>query len=323
MGAQTLASGNIRQAVVVFNDCSNIAVQMFGVFHKSAAECSRQLAKCAYLLQDLDGAVEFEQRALLIYQRLTGLDSALTAQSHAKLALYLNAAKHPRVCLKHLRRALFLFELISGPNHPSTCNVYSNMGTILQELGKLDVALKYHKEALARTEMVYGDQAAQTGIAHHSVGMCYALNRDLRYASMHMQQSSTILKAKMGENHMYTIRSKLLLGEFLKILKSKGGGMEKQIDALQSNLFRSLSSSSWAGRDKKMKFQSRLTVDDVLQQAYSTPDPKQVDSKPALSKKARKRAAQKAKKVAAKAEEATVANGDGDGAEAKTDTQQS
>lgn len=119
-GAAFLAQRQFGAAYQLLSESLNVHHQVFGPMHVDTANVYATLALTCYHAQESLQAIDFQQRAVIIYERVLGLDSYETAHAHMHQSLFLLSAGHLNASMKHISRALYLFELIAGPNHPDT-----------------------------------------------------------------------------------------------------------------------------------------------------------------------------------------------------------
>ena len=70
-------------------------------------------------------ALNFQQRAVYIYERVLGVDHRLTVTGYIQLAIYCQDADQVRVALRVMYRARYLLRLNCTEDHPdvATCDV--------------------------------------------------------------------------------------------------------------------------------------------------------------------------------------------------------
>lgn len=126
-GKAYLAQGRLEAAYQFLSESLGLHNQVYGPMHKDSAACYSGLALVCYHAADYEQAVEHQQRAVVICERVLGLDNSETAHAHSNLALFLHSVGNFDAALKHIRRALFLFELMCGPNHPDTAATHVSL----------------------------------------------------------------------------------------------------------------------------------------------------------------------------------------------------
>ena len=139
---------HLLHAIRSFEAACNAYTTCFGPLDHKVAQCYSYLALIFYEIGQYKYAVEHQQRVLIIYQRINGLDSINTAKAHSRLALFLHTNRLYQVALKHLHRSLFLHQLIGNTITPSVAAIYANLSTIYIELSNFKQALSYAKKAL-------------------------------------------------------------------------------------------------------------------------------------------------------------------------------
>jgi hypothetical protein len=75
------------------------------------------------------------ERAVLILERLCGLDHDSTLRAYASLSSFYVEGRMAANSLPFVRRSLYLERLIFGAEDPSICRHFSNLANTLQQLG--------------------------------------------------------------------------------------------------------------------------------------------------------------------------------------------
>ena len=97
---------------------------------------------------DYAEALCYQQKAVLMTERVLGLDHPHTITEYANLALYCFANGHVTSALKLFYRARYLALLCHGERHPEVALFDSNIGLILHAVGEFDLSLKFLENAL-------------------------------------------------------------------------------------------------------------------------------------------------------------------------------
>ncbi len=81
-GKAYLAQGQLHLAYQYLNESLGLHNQVFGPMHPDSAACYGALAMVCYHAMDYAQAVEHQQRAVVISERVLGLDHYDTAHAH-------------------------------------------------------------------------------------------------------------------------------------------------------------------------------------------------------------------------------------------------
>jgi protein TIF31 len=133
-GKTFVAQGRLDIAYELLSEALAIFHQVYGPMHADTANCYSNLAMVLYNAKDMTQALEHQQKAVIIHERVLGLDHHDTAQSYvratvvrliykfmqANLALFCHNMGKPALALGYAKRALYLGILVSGVNHPDT-----------------------------------------------------------------------------------------------------------------------------------------------------------------------------------------------------------
>jgi len=219
-GTAYLTQGSLEPAYQLLSESLNVHHQVYGPMHVDTAHVYATLALTCYHAGETAQAVDFQQRAIIIFERVLGLDSHETAHAHMHQALFLLSASSSSGsaslagCKRHMARALYLFELIAGPNHPDTAAAHINAAMIEQESGRAESGLKHVEMALERNQLALGPEHTQVALSHHTVAVAHALMGDFRNSVMHEKMAKSIYLAQLGNKHASVVRSHYWLEHF-------------------------------------------------------------------------------------------------------------
>jgi len=150
-----LAQGKFDVAYDLLSGALGIFQQVYGPLHRDTAESCSLLAR-VLRETDLKGAIQFQERALIISERVLGLDHYLTAQAYSTLACLTQIVEISKPVLVPAYRALYLNLILGDLNNLCVVDIVSNIGKILHELKEKKQSRDFIIKAIQLTENVYG-----------------------------------------------------------------------------------------------------------------------------------------------------------------------
>lgn len=108
----------------LLSEALGLIQQVHGPLHQDAGSCESNLAMVRYSAQDLPMAIAHQTRAVVINERVLGLDHHDTAHAYGNLALFCQQAGKSREALGFMARALYLGNLVAGPLSPDHGSTY-------------------------------------------------------------------------------------------------------------------------------------------------------------------------------------------------------
>lgn len=136
-GQTKIQQGYFKEGFELISEALNLLNNVYGAMHSENAQCLRMLARLSYIMGDPQEALAIQQRAVLMSERVNGIDHPYTISEYvswqtvidlfaiftvsgfqAHLALYSFANNQVSTALKLLYRARYLTLLICGDNHP-------------------------------------------------------------------------------------------------------------------------------------------------------------------------------------------------------------
>ncbi|HJK86939.1 MAG TPA: tetratricopeptide repeat protein [Candidatus Megaira endosymbiont of Nemacystus decipiens] len=169
---------------------------------KSTADLLAKIANYQRLvIYDFDAALNFQQKALKIYQGLgNDTTSDITDCLNNLGNICVDKGQYDEA-LKYYNKSLAICEKIYKEDHPSIATSLNNLGTVCQETGKYDEALKYYKKSLAIYEKIYGTDHPDVSVSLNNLGCVYSDIGKYNEALKYFQKSLVICKKIYKEDH--------------------------------------------------------------------------------------------------------------------------
>jgi len=119
-GKNFILQGRIDFAIEYLPEALDILHQVYGPMSPETAQCLTCLAKVLFDMGNFSQAVEHQEKAVLINERVLGLDHYDTLQSYTTLAVYRlerEEGADPTI-INFMKRSLYLSYLIGGQDNP-------------------------------------------------------------------------------------------------------------------------------------------------------------------------------------------------------------
>ena len=117
-GQNKIQQGFFKDGYELISEALNLLNNVYGAMHSENAQCLRMLARLSYIMGDPQEALAIQQRAVLMSERVNGVDHPYTITEYSHLALYCFANSQISTALKLLYRARYLATIVCGENHP-------------------------------------------------------------------------------------------------------------------------------------------------------------------------------------------------------------
>jgi len=176
-GMMLLQMGNFDTAFASLNAALGMYHQILGPMNKEVATCFSYIGNIMHYASDIQQALLYHHKALLIGRRVLGFDSSLPAHIHQYMGLICHKMGRNDLALEHFRRGYYLMRLAAGFPHPEACISLANVGMMYQELGNHHKAVECLKQALQHSEAMLGPNHPQ--FTSQYVACCYALSVSL------------------------------------------------------------------------------------------------------------------------------------------------
>ncbi|KAJ6648615.1 Clustered mitochondria protein like [Pseudolycoriella hygida] len=230
-GQKKIQQGCFKEGFELISESLNLLNNVYGAMHSENAQCLRMLARLSYIMGDSQEALAIQQRAVLMSERVNGIDHPNTILEYAHLALYSFANNQVSTALKVLYRARYLALLIFGDNHPDIALLDSNISLILHAVGEYQLSLQFLEHSLALNIKYFGEKSLNVAISYHLVARTQSCMGDFRSALNSEKETYAIYKQKLGENHEKTQES----SECLRHLTQQAVVLQKKMNDICSN----------------------------------------------------------------------------------------
>ena len=210
-GQSKIQQGYLKDGYELISEALNLLNNVYGAMHPEIAQCLRMLARLNYIMGDHGEAMSYQQKAVLMSERVNGIDHPYTITEYVHLALYCFANSQISTALKLLYRARYLSLLVFGEQHPEVSLIDSNIGLILHAVGEYDLSLKFLGKSLELNKRFHGDQSLKVAVSYHLVARTQSCMGDFRTALQNEKETYAIYRAQLGDDHEKTRESSICL----------------------------------------------------------------------------------------------------------------
>ena len=227
-GQAKIQQGQFKEGYELISEALNLLNNVYGALHPEITQCLRMLARLNYVMGDHVEAMACQQKAVLMSEKVNGIDHSTTITEYTHLALYCFANQQVTVALKLLYRARYLLLLNSGENHPEMAVIDSNIGLILHSVGEYEISLQFLKNALNLNVFYYGDNSLKVAVSYDLVARAQSCLGDFRSALHNEKETYSIYKQQLGEKHEKSVEC----SENLRFLTQQAVTLQKRMNEL-------------------------------------------------------------------------------------------
>jgi protein TIF31 len=107
-GQSKIQQGYLKEGYELISEAYNLLTNVYGALHPEICMCLRLLSRLNYILGDFNEAMCTQHKAVMMCERLYGVDHSQTITEYAHLSLYCFANGQVANSLKLLYRARYL-----------------------------------------------------------------------------------------------------------------------------------------------------------------------------------------------------------------------
>ncbi|XP_056675616.1 clustered mitochondria protein homolog isoform X2 [Monodelphis domestica] len=230
-GQAKVQQGFLKEGCELITEALNLFNNVYGAMHVEICACLRLLARLHYIMGDYAEALSNQQKAVLMSERVLGIEHPNTIQEYMHLALYCFASSQLSTALSLLYRARYLLLLVFGEDHPEMALLDNNIGLVLHGVMEYELALRFLENALAINAKYHGAKSLKVALSHHLVARVYESKAEFRSALQHEKEGYTIYKGQLGENHEKTKES----SDYLKCLTQQAVALQRTMNEIYRN----------------------------------------------------------------------------------------
>lgn len=232
-GQAKIQIGDLKRGHDLICESLNLLNHVFGPMHPTIAQCLRMVARLNYIMGEHSDALNYEQKAVLMSEKVNGIDHPRTIIEYSHLALYCFVNHQVTTALKLLYRARYLLLLVCGENHPEMATLDSNIGCILHAVGEYDLSYRFLKSALKLNTNFYGTKHMKVAVNYHLLARTQSCTGDFRGALQNEKETFAIYRQHLGPEHEKTKES----GECLRHLTQQAVFLAKKLNQGQASPF--------------------------------------------------------------------------------------
>ncbi|EQB78318.1 Putative eukaryotic translation initiation factor 3 subunit (eIF-3) isoform 2-like protein [Camelus ferus] len=191
-GQAKVQQGFLKEGCELISEALNLFNNVYGAMHVEICACLRLLARLHYIMGDYAEALSNQQKAVLMSERVMGIEHPNTIQEYMHLALYCFASSQLSTALSLLYRARYLMLLVFGEDHPEMALLDNNIGLVLHGVMEYDLSLRFLENALAVSTKYHGPKSLKVALSHHLVARVYESKAEFRSALQHEKEGYTI-----------------------------------------------------------------------------------------------------------------------------------
>ncbi|XP_038614939.1 clustered mitochondria protein homolog isoform X2 [Tachyglossus aculeatus] len=230
-GQAKVQQGFLKEGCELISEALNLFNNVYGAMHVEICGCLRLLARLNYIMGDYSEALSNQQKAVLMSERVLGIEHPNTIQEYMHLALYCFASSQLSTALNLLYRARYLLLLVCGEDHPEMALLDNNIGLVLHGVMEYELALRFLENALAINTKYHGARSLKAALSHHLVARVYESKAEFRSALQHEKEGYTIYKNHLGEQHEKTKES----SEYLRCLTQQAVALQRTMNDIYKN----------------------------------------------------------------------------------------
>lgn len=194
----------------IAKECGLAAVELrlslYGENHVDTAMSFNNLGGVLRALNDIQGGLTFNLRALKVWREMQGEDHIDTATALDQVSMAHLQLQNTQLALEFAEKAFSVRKKVLGLSHPDTAYSLSSLGCAYLQDRNIQKALECQQRANEISEELFGKRSVQRSAILKNMGLAYHEAKDFRPALSCFEESLEIRRELFGDRHPDTVR---------------------------------------------------------------------------------------------------------------------
>ncbi|GMM33120.1 translation initiation factor 3 subunit [Saccharomycopsis crataegensis] len=252
---------NVNLGVSLVLESLSLQEQVYGSIHPKIAEICSTLSNIYAEIGQVEVAIDYAKRSLIVGERVYGIDSYKVVLSLLNLAFLQNINGSQIASIETYQRILDILKLKSNNSidkeiseedcllasmHPLNTTVISNIGFIYSSLGLFENNIDLYGKAIELSEKFNGKESNVTMILRRNLSQLYLESGQFSSALREYNKLNHLLKKNVGLRHPITKESYLWMERLVRYTYETGkyNKMAQQSKAKQSQTLQAQTSQA-------------------------------------------------------------------------------
>jgi tetratricopeptide (TPR) repeat protein len=173
-----------------------------------------------------EDAVKFIRRALLIIEKVSGVESVEHTENLNNLGSALHRTRRYEDAKKCFEQAIIIDKKILGEDDPAVAIGHNNLGQVLIDMNSLEGAIIHLEKALEINVENFGNEHPIVASGHYNLGMALIAIGDMPRARAQLELALAKRVENFGENHPVVAEAHHGLGMLLQTIGNVPGAVE-------------------------------------------------------------------------------------------------
>ncbi|ODQ63650.1 hypothetical protein NADFUDRAFT_84276 [Nadsonia fulvescens var. elongata DSM 6958] len=217
----SIAQGKKELGLELLGESLSIHEQVYGLVHPEVSKAYSQVALLYNELDQKDLACEFGKKAVIISERVNGIDSTDTIFVYLNLALFQHANGNTIGALNAIKHAFQYWLTMFGINHPDTITTMTNIAIMLSSLKLFQEAKGWYERSLTLASDINGEQSISVATLHFMLAQSYASLGEIEESIKYMRLSHGVFLTLSGSEDKNTLDAANWIEQLEKALEGK------------------------------------------------------------------------------------------------------
>jgi len=180
-----------------------------------------------------EDAVKFIRRALLIIEKVSGVESVEHTENLNNLGSALHRMRRYEDAKKCFEQVIIIDKKILGEDDPAVAIGHNNLGQVLIDMNSLEGAIIHLEKALELNVKNLGNEHPIVASGHYNLGMALIAMGDMPRARAQLELALAKRITNFGENHLSVAEAHHGLGMLLQMIGNVIGATEHYQQAVK------------------------------------------------------------------------------------------
>ena len=197
-GMKSINEQNVEVGIDMLVQSAGIQAQISTVLHPEVAAVYQRISQICFSQNQLSKAIKYQHQALLIYERVLGLDHPTVGNSYINLACYYQSAGKFTRCLVMYQHALQIFMLNYGELCPEVVFILVSLGIMYGDsnMHEISISVLYHVVHMCLA--LYGEKSLFVAEYSHILATEYKIVKEYNAAQQNEIRALEIMKGVLA-----------------------------------------------------------------------------------------------------------------------------
>ena len=227
-GMKLITEQNYDTGLDMLTQSAGIQAQISSTLHPEVAAIYQKISQISFTQNQINKAIKYQHQAIMIYERVLGIDHPTVGNSYINLACYYQTAGKYTRCLKLYQHALQIFMLNYGELCPEVIFILVSLGIMYGDAGIHETSIGILSHVIGMCLALYGEKSLFVAEYSHILAIEYKIIKDYNSAQQWEMKALNIMKNNLPADDKRIKNCETCIEEISKQMRENGNQDKKK-----------------------------------------------------------------------------------------------